>query len=69
MDEMNLIYKFQRELKERIASVEETILQGVDNLEKYQYLIGQRKAYSESLQELSNLLKKGAYDDEQNSGN
>ena len=66
---MNLIYKFQRELKERIASVVETILQGVDNMEKYQYLVGQRKAYSESLQELSNLLKKGAYDDEQNSGN
>ena len=64
MDGVNLIYKFQRELKERLVSVEESILAGVDNLEKYQYLVGQRKAYNESLQELSNLLKKGADDDE-----
>ncbi len=64
MDGVNLIYKFQRELKERLSAVEESILQGVDNLEKYQYLIGQRKAYSESLQELSNLLKKGANEDD-----
>ena len=30
---------------------------GVDNMEKYQYMLGQARAYQYALQEISNLLK------------
>ena len=38
---------------------------GVDNMEKYQYMLGQARAYQYLLQEISNLLKAKEQKDEQ----
>ena len=37
----------------------------VDNMEKYQYMLGQARAYQYMLQEISNLLKQKEQKDEQ----
>ena len=56
MEELNVVYKLQRYLKQSIQDCTDTILSGVDSLEKYQYLIGKVQAFEQTLQELSNLL-------------
>ena len=38
---------------------------GVDNMEKYQYMLGQARAHQYTLQEISNLLKQKEQKDEQ----
>ena len=38
---------------------------GVDNMEKYQYMLGQARAYQYALQEISNLLKAKEQENEQ----
>ncbi|HUU48449.1 MAG TPA: hypothetical protein VMW55_06675 [Nitrosopumilaceae archaeon] len=38
---------------------------GVDNMEKYKYLLGQAQAYQLMLQEISNLLNDKEQNDEQ----
>ena len=38
---------------------------GVDNMEKYQYMLGQARTYQYMLQEISNLLKAKEQKDEQ----
>jgi hypothetical protein len=38
---------------------------GVDNMEKYQYMLGQARTYQYMLQEISNLLEKKEHKDEQ----
>ena len=38
---------------------------GVDNMEKYQYMLGQARTYQYLLQEISNLLEKKEQKDEQ----
>jgi hypothetical protein len=38
---------------------------GVDNMEKYKYMLGQAHAYQITLQEISNLLKPKEQKDEQ----
>jgi hypothetical protein len=38
---------------------------GVDNMEKYQYMLGQVRTYQYMLQEISNLLEKKEQKDEQ----
>ena len=57
MDEITLITKIQKMLKERYQQVGDTMVSGgVDNMEKYKYLLGQAHAYQIILQEISNLL-------------
>jgi|TARA_B100001057_G_scaffold458603_1_gene507995 hypothetical protein len=56
MEELNVVYKLQRYLKQSIQDCTDTILSGVDSLEKYQYLIGKVQGFEQTLQELSNLL-------------
>ena len=57
MDGVNLIYKLQRQVEETQKSVQTAILNGqVDNYEKYQYMIGQLRAYEAISQEISTLL-------------
>ena len=56
MEEFNVVYKLQRYLKRSIEDCKDTIMSGVDSLEKYQYLIGKVQAFEQTLQELSNLL-------------
>ena len=58
--------KTQEGLKERLQHIGDTILAGgVDNMEKYKYLVGQAHAIQLTLQEISNLLKPKKEQDEQ----
>ena len=66
MDEINLISKTQRSLQDRLQQIGDAILTGgVDNMEKYKYLIGQAHAIQLTLQDISNLLKPKKEQDEQ----
>ena len=56
MDDLVLIDKVKKAIKTAQTQIQETVMGGVDNMEKYQYLLGQAPAYSIILQEISNLL-------------
>lgn len=56
MEELNVVYRLQKYLKEVIQDHKDTIMSGVDNYEKYQYLVGKVQAFEQTQQELSNLL-------------
>ena len=61
----NVIKKLIRFINTRTEALSMTVTSGgVDNMEKYQYIIGQINAYEATLQEISNLLE----DKEQNEG-
>jgi len=63
LDELNLITKIQKQLKENYQQVANTMVSGgVDNMEKYKYMLGQAHAYQFISGEISNLLNKGAKD-------
>jgi len=63
MEELNIITKIQKMLKERYQQVGDTMVSGgVDNMEKYKYMLGQAHAYQFISGEISNLLNKGAKD-------
>ena len=63
MDEITIITKIQKMLKERYQQVGDTMVSGgVDNMEKYKYMLGQAHAYQYISGEISNLLNKGAKD-------
>ena len=59
MDDLILINKIQKRLKENLQEIGDAMLtgSGVDNHEKYKYLLGQAHAVQLTLQEISNLLK------------
>ena len=59
MDELVLINKVQKRLKENLQTIGDSMISGtgVDNHEKYKYLLGQAHAIQLPLQEISNLLK------------
>ena len=66
MDELNIISKTQRSLRDRLQHIGDSILAGgVDNMEKYKYLVGQAHAIQLTLQEISNLLEPKKEQDEQ----
>ena len=66
MDDMQLIIKIQRSLQDRLQQIGDAILAGgVDNMEKYKYLVGQAHAIQLKLQDISNLLKPKEQKDEQ----
>ena len=59
MDELVLINKVQKRLKENLQTIGDSMISGtgVDNHEKYKYSPGQAHAIQLTLQEISNLLK------------
>ena len=66
MDEITVISKTQKSLRERLQQIGDAILAGwVDNMEKYKYLVGQAHAIQLTLQDISNLLKPKEQKDEQ----
>ena len=66
MDEITVISKTQRALQQRLQDIGDAILTGgVDNMEKYKYLVGQAHAIQLTLQDISNLLKPKEQEDEQ----
>ena len=57
MEDLVLIEKIKKSIKTAQDQIQETVMDGgVDNMEKYKYLLGQAHAYSIILQEISNLL-------------
>jgi hypothetical protein len=56
-EELVIINKIQKQLKDKYQSVGESMMAGaVDNMEKYKYMLGQAHAYINILQEISILL-------------
>jgi hypothetical protein len=61
MDELTLITKIQKQLKENYQQIGDAMIGGtIDNMEKYKYMLGQAHAYQYISGEISNLLNKGA---------
>ena len=57
-EEVIIIAKLQKYLKDNYHSIEENMMSGgVDNMEKYKYMLGKAHAYATILQEISNLLE------------
>ena len=58
MDPLVIVAKLQKLLRDNLQRVGDTMISGgVDNMEKYQYMLGQARTYQYMLQEISNLLK------------
>ena len=58
MDPLVVVAKLQKVLQQNLQRIGDTMITGgVDNMEKYQYMLGQARAYQYALQEISNLLK------------
>ena len=52
-----IISKLQKLMRENLQKVGDVLISGgVDNMEKYKYMLGQANTYQILLQELSNLL-------------
>jgi hypothetical protein len=58
IDPVNVIYKIQKLMNELMESNGQVILGGgVDNMEKYNYILGKIHVLDQIKQEISNLLK------------
>jgi hypothetical protein len=66
MNDIELIAKLQKLLKQLHTNISDGMVAGgVDNMEKYKYMLGQAHAYQYILQEISNLLNKKEQKNEQ----
>jgi len=66
MDPLVIVAKLQKILRDNLQRIGDTLITGgVDNMEKYQYMLGQARTYQYMLQEISNLLKQKEQKDEQ----
>ena len=65
MDPLVIVSKIQQMMRNNLQTLGDTMISGgVDNMEKYQYMLGQARTYQYLLQEISNLLE----EKEQNEG-
>ena len=65
-DGLTIVSKMQRLMRDNLQKVGDILISGgVDNMEKYQYMLGQARTYQLMLQELSNLLDNKEQKDEQ----
>ena len=61
-----IVAKLQKLIQQNLQRVGDTMISGgVDNMEKYQYMLGQARTYQYMLQEISNLLKQKEQKNEQ----
>ena len=66
MDPLVVVAKLQKVLQQNLQRIGDAMITGgVDNMEKYQYMLGQARAYQYALQEISNLLKQKEQENEQ----
>ena len=66
MDPLVIVAKLQKLIQDNLQRVGDTMISGgIDNMEKYQYMLGQARTYQYLLQEISNLLKQKEQKDEQ----
>ena len=64
--DLELITKIQRQLRDLYQNIGDSMISGgVDNMEKYKYMLGQAHAYQYISQEISNLLNKKEQKNEQ----
>ena len=67
MDDLEVTYKLKKRIDATLQQIGDAMMTGgVDNMEKYKYLLGQAQAYQIINQEISNLLNE---DKEHNDGN
>ena len=65
MDPLTIVSKLQKLMRDNLQRVGDTMISGgIDNMEKYQYMLGQARTYQYMLQEISNLLKDKEQKDE-----
>ena len=66
MDPLVIVAKLQKIIRDNLQRVGDAMISGsVDNMEKYQYMLGQARTYQYMLQEISILLKAKEQQDEQ----
>ena len=66
MDPLVVVSKLQKIMRDSLQRVGDAMISGgVDNMEKYQYMLGQARTYQYLLQEISNLLEEKERKDEQ----
>ena len=66
MDPLVIVAKLQKVLQQNLQRIGDTMISGgIHNMEKYQYMLGQARAYQYALQEISNLLKQKEQENEQ----
>ena len=57
MEDLVIIDKIKKSINNALVQIQDTMMSGgVDNMEKYKYMLGQAHAYQLLLQEISNLL-------------
>ena len=57
MEDLVIIDKIKKSINNALIQIQDTMMSGgVDNMEKYKYMLGQAHAYQLLLQEISNLL-------------
>ena len=58
MDSLAIVARLQKILRDNLQRIGDAMISGgIDNMEKYQYMLGQARTYQYMLQEISNLLK------------
>ena len=66
VDPLVIVSKLQKLMRDNLQRVGDAMISGgIDNMEKYQYMLGQARTYQYMLQEISNLLKAKEQKDEQ----
>ena len=66
MDPLVIVAKLQKLIQSNLQRIGDLMISGgVDNMEKYQYMLGQARTYQYMLHEFSNLLKEKEQKDEQ----
>ena len=66
-DPLVIVSKIQKMIRDNFQRLGQTMISGgVDNMEKYQYMLGQARTYQYILQEISNLLEEKEQKDEGN---
>ena len=66
MDPLVIVAKLQKIMRDNLQRVGDAMISGgIDNMEKYKYMLGQANTYQFILQEISNLLEQKEQKDEQ----
>ena len=61
MDDLLIIDKLKKRINATVQQIGDSMMSGgVDSMEKYKYMLGQAQAYTFISGEISNLLNKGA---------
>ena len=64
-DGLTIVSRIQKLVRDNLQEVGNILISGgVDNMEKYQYMLGQARTYQLILQEISNLLDNKEQKDE-----